>query len=68
MDEPQDLFLPDPPAIDSFTGLPIVLDMYTFPGNGHITVDIVVYLTKEQVSTENSIFYDTVSERMTSCF
>ncbi|GJQ12275.1 hypothetical protein GpartN1_g4672.t1 [Galdieria partita] len=62
LDEPQDLFLPDPPLVDSFSGLPIIIDMYTFPGNGYITVDLVVYLTKEKncADTDNSIFYDTI--------
>ncbi|EME32883.1 uncharacterized protein Gasu_02330 [Galdieria sulphuraria] len=62
LDEPQDLFLPDPPIVDSVSGLPIVIDMYTFPGSGSITVDLVVYLTKEKTcnENENAIFYDTI--------
>jgi hypothetical protein len=49
--------------MDPFSGVPIVIDMYTFPGSGFITVDLVVYLKKKESSVEdNTIFYDTVRE------
>jgi len=47
--------------MDPFSGVPIVIDMYTFPGSGFITVDLVVYLKKKESSVEdNTIFYDTI--------
>eukprot|EP00871_Galdieria_phlegrea_P000005 jgi/Galph1/1004/GphlegSOOS_G5864.1 len=64
LEEPEDLFLPPPPSVDPLSGLPIIVDVYTFPGNGSITINLVVYM-KKQVSSDmddwrNHIVYDTI--------